>query len=94
VVYDLATTAVLTAKGHHGAHPQWKHQMASSKGPSEIRRTHAGDTPSRIRRMLDRIAEAISSMSVEVRAYVREHTHFMEIGDRMLKEWEKELNCQ
>jgi serine/threonine-protein kinase HipA len=51
--------------------------------------TRMGATPSRVRRILERIGEAISATSAEVRAYINEHPDFADIGERMLQEWEK-----
>jgi hypothetical protein len=39
--------------------------------------------------VLARVAEAISKISAEVRAYIREHPGFADIGERMLQEWQK-----
>jgi hypothetical protein len=39
--------------------------------------------------MLRSIAEAIHDTSQEVRAYMKQHSAFAEIGSRMLQQWEE-----
>jgi hypothetical protein len=48
-----------------------------------------GGTPSRIRQILERIEAAIADTSKEVHAYMKAHAEFMEIGNRMLQQWEE-----
>ena len=48
-----------------------------------------GATPARIRDILKRIEAAIADTSKELQAYMRAHKEFMEIGDRMLQQWEQ-----
>jgi hypothetical protein len=48
-----------------------------------------GGTPSRVRQILERIEAAVADTSKDLQAYVKAHAEFMEIGTRMLKQWEE-----
>jgi hypothetical protein len=48
-----------------------------------------GRTPSRVRQILERIEAAIADTSKDLRAYVKAHAEFIEIGNRMLQQWEE-----
>jgi hypothetical protein len=41
------------------------------------------------REILERINNAIADTSGELRAYIKDHPDFEDIGNRMLKEWEQ-----
>jgi predicted transcriptional regulator len=41
------------------------------------------------RQVLERIAEALSQTTAEVRSYIKQQPEFAEVGQRMLQEWEK-----
>jgi hypothetical protein len=48
-----------------------------------------GATPARVRQILEQIDAAIADTSKEIRAYMKAHGEFMEIGNRMLQQWEQ-----
>jgi len=48
-----------------------------------------GGTPAKVRQTLERIDEAMAQTKGEIRSYIKEHSEFKEIGERMLQEWEK-----
>ena len=48
-----------------------------------------GATPARVRQILERMGAAIANTSKEVRAYMKRHGEFIEIGNRMLEQWEQ-----
>ncbi|HEY6764300.1 MAG TPA: hypothetical protein VI386_05970 [Candidatus Sulfotelmatobacter sp.] len=48
-----------------------------------------GGTPAKVRQILERIDEAMAQTKVEIRSYIKEHSEFKEIGERMLKEWDE-----
>jgi serine/threonine-protein kinase HipA len=50
--------------------------------------TRMGGTPARVRQILERIEAAIADTSRDLQAYMKAHTEFNEIGNRMLQEWE------
>jgi hypothetical protein len=47
-----------------------------------------GGAPAKVKQILERIGDAISQTTGGVRAYIEQHPHFAEIGERMLQEWE------
>jgi hypothetical protein len=48
-----------------------------------------GGSPAKVRQILDRINQAMIDTGAEIRSYIKEHSEFAEIGERMLEEWEK-----
>jgi uncharacterized protein YehS (DUF1456 family) len=46
-------------------------------------------TPTKIRAILERISDALSQTESDLRSYSKEHPDFKEVGDRILREWEK-----
>jgi serine/threonine-protein kinase HipA len=88
-VYDLVTTSVYLPKDSMALTLNGTKKWPSAKHLQKIGETRAGTTPARVRQILEHIAEAISGTSTEVRAYIKEHPDFAEIGERMLQEWEK-----
>ena len=51
--------------------------------------TRMGGTPARVREILKRIEAAIADTSKELHAYIKAHAEFIEIGNRMLQQWEE-----
>jgi serine/threonine-protein kinase HipA len=88
-VYDVVTTAVYLAKDSMALTLNGTTRWPAAKELQRLGETRAGGTPAQVRDILDRIAKAIRSTSAEVRAYIREHPDFADIGERMLQEWEK-----
>lgn len=88
-VYDLVTTAVYLPRDSMALTLNGSTRWPSTKDLQRLGETRIGGSPSQIRGILERIAEAIGSTSNEVRAYVKEHQDFADIGERMLQEWEK-----
>ena len=51
--------------------------------------SRTGETPSRVRQILERIEAAIADTSKDLQASVKANAEFMEIGNRMLQQWEE-----
>lgn len=51
--------------------------------------TRMGATPARVRQILERTEAAIADTSKELRAHMKAHAEFVEIGNRMLEQWEQ-----
>jgi hypothetical protein len=51
--------------------------------------TRRGGTPSRVRQILERIEAAIADTSKDLQASIKANAEFMEIGNRMLQQWEE-----
>jgi serine/threonine-protein kinase HipA len=88
-VYDLVTTAVYLPRDSMALTLNGSTRWPNAKELQRLGETRSGGTPSQIRDILERIAEAIGSTSDEVRAYMKKHQGFEDIGERMLQEWEK-----
>jgi serine/threonine-protein kinase HipA len=88
-VYDLVTTAVYLPKDSMALTLNGSTRWPSAKELQRLGETRAGGTPSQVKNILGLIAEAIHSTSAEMRSYMKEHSDFADIGDRILQEWEK-----
>ena len=88
-VYDLVTTAAYLPKDSMALTLNGSTKWPVAKELQRLGETRTGGTPSRVRQTLERIRDAISNTSTEVRTYIKEHPDFSEIGGRMLQEWEK-----
>ncbi len=88
-VYDLVTTSVYLAKDSMALTLNGSTRWPSAKELRRLGETRLGSTPSRIKQILARIDEAMSHTTADVRAYIKQHREFAEIGERMLQEWEK-----
>ena len=88
-VYDLVTTSVYLPKDSMALTLNGSTKWPSAKELQRLGETRIGGSPSRIKKILEHVAEAISGTSTEVRNYVEEHPNFTDIGGRMLEEWEK-----
>ena len=64
-------------------------KWASAKELQRLGETRMGGTPARVRQILERIEAAIADTSKELHAYIKAHAEFMEIGNRMLQQWEQ-----
>lgn len=88
-VYDLVTTAVYLPKDVMALTLNGSTRWPTAKELQRLGETHSASTPSQVRNILVRIAEAIHSTSTELRDYTKNHPGFEEIGGRMLQEWDK-----
>jgi serine/threonine-protein kinase HipA len=88
-VYDLVTTAVYLPKDGMALTLNGSTRWPAAKELQRLGETRVGGSPAQIREVLARVAEAISKISAEVRAYIREHPGFADIGERMIQEWQK-----
>jgi serine/threonine-protein kinase HipA len=87
-VYDLVTTAVYLPEDSMALTLNGSTRWPSAKELQRLGETRSGGTPSQVKNILGLIAEAIHSTSTELRAYMKEHPDFADIGGRMLQEWE------
>jgi hypothetical protein len=46
-------------------------------------------TPSKVKQILERVGDAMSQSAAEMQIYMKGHTEFAQVGERMLEEWEK-----
>ena len=90
--YDLVTTSVYLAKDSLALTLNGTTRWPTAKELRKLGETRAGGTPAKIRQVLERIADAIQETAREVHSYMKEHPEFLEIGQRMLQEWENGVN--
>ena len=64
-------------------------KWASTKELQRLGETRMGGTPARVRQIFERIEAAIADTSKELQAYINAHAEFVEIGNRMLQQWEE-----
>jgi serine/threonine-protein kinase HipA len=88
-VYDLVTTSVYLPKDSMALTLNGTTRWASTKELHRLGETRMGSTPARVREILERVRGATADTSRELRAYVKDHREFEEIGNRMLHEWEE-----
>jgi len=87
-VYDLVTTSVYLAKDTLALTLNGTTQWPTAKELRRLGETRAGAAPARVREMLALADDALHTTAKEVRAYIRQHREFTDIGRRMLQEWE------
>src|SRR5580698_2539942 len=88
-VYDLVTTSVYLPKDSMALTLNGSTKWASTKELQRLGETRVGGTPARVRQILERIEAAIADTSKELHAYIKAHAEFIEIGNRMLQQWEQ-----
>ena len=87
-VYDLVTTSVYLPKDSMALTLNGTTKWPSAKELRRLGETRMGGAPAKVKQILERIGDAISQTTGGVRAYIEQHPHFAEIGERMLQEWE------
>lgn len=95
-VYDLITTTVYMAKDNMALTLNGSTRWPSAKDLRTLGETRMMGTPSKVKQILERVADGMAQTAADIRAYIKDHPEFAEIGDSMLQEWEKgrELSLQ
>jgi len=88
-VYDLVTTSVYLPNDGMALTLNGTTKWASAKELQRLGETRMGATPARVRQILEKIDAAIADTSKQIRAYMKAHGEFTEIGNRMLQQWEQ-----
>ncbi|MGO8817918.1 MAG: type II toxin-antitoxin system HipA family toxin [Terriglobia bacterium] len=88
-VYDLVTTAAYLPKDSMALTLNGSTRWPSANQLQRFGKTRMGASPSRIKQILERIDDALSDTTAEVRLYMKQNPDFAEIGERILEEWEK-----
>jgi serine/threonine-protein kinase HipA len=86
-VYDLVTTAVYVPKDALALTLNGTIQWPDSKVLRRLGETRMTGTPAKIREILERVSDALSETEIHLRSYIKEHSDFKEVGERMLQEW-------
>jgi serine/threonine-protein kinase HipA len=87
-VYDLVTTSLYLAQDRLALTLNGTTQWPMAKALRKLGETRGGSSPAQVRQILQRIDEAMAETSKEVLSYMKEHPEFVEIGRRLLEEWE------
>lgn len=86
-VYDLVTTAVYLSMDKMGLTLNGKTNWPRTKDLRRLGEARIGATPARIKQIMERVGQAIAETSQLMRAYMKEHLEFEEIGGLMLQQW-------
>jgi serine/threonine-protein kinase HipA len=87
-VYDLVTTSVYLPQDSMALTLNGTTKWASAKDLQRLGETRLGASPARIRGILERISDAMATVSAEMRDYIKTHPEFEDIGNRMLGQWD------
>jgi serine/threonine-protein kinase HipA len=90
-VYDLVTTSVYLPKESMALTLNGTTRWPAAKELQRLGETRAGCSPSHVKGILEQIEFAITSTSAELRSYMKEHSDFIDVGERMLQEWKNGL---
>lgn len=86
-VFDLITTAVYLPADKMALTLNGTTRWPDAKALQRLGTTRAQCAPARARQILQRIADALADTAREVRAYIKEHPEFREVGAAMLSAW-------
>jgi len=87
-VYDLVTTTVYLPKDSLALTLNGTTKWPTAKELQRLGETRMGASPARVRQILERIADAIATVSKQMRKYIKHHPEFDEVGRAMLAQWE------
>jgi serine/threonine-protein kinase HipA len=87
--YDPVTTSVYLPQDRMALTLNGSTQWPDSKSLRRLGETRMGGAPARIGQIFERVADALSQAAGEIQAYMKEHAEFRDVGERMLREWEK-----
>ncbi len=88
-VYDLVTTSVYLPMDKMALTLNGTTKWASAKELQRLGERRMGGTPARVRKILERIHDAITDTAQELRTYIKDRPDFEDIGNRMIHEWEQ-----
>ncbi len=86
-VYDLVTTAVYMPRDSMALTLNGTTRWPAARDLQRLGETRARCAPARARKILERIADALTDTRAEVQAYIAEHLAFADIGNRLLDAW-------
>ncbi len=85
--YDLVTTTAYIPVDAMALTLNGSTNWPSRKELQRLGETRIGLAPSQVRRIFERIGDALADTAKDLEAYRREHPAFHEIGNRMLEVW-------
>ena len=87
-VYDLVTTSVYLPKDSMALTLNGSTNWPTAKELQRLGETRLGGSPAHVREILHRVADAIETVAVHMRTYINDHPEFVDVGNRMLVQWE------
>lgn len=93
-VYDLVTTSVYLPKDSLALTLNGTTNWPSRKDLQRLGETRMQGSPARVRQILERVADAIATTSREIKAYIKDHAEFEDVGNRMIEKWGDGLRPQ
>jgi serine/threonine-protein kinase HipA len=93
-VYDMLTTAVYDdyAKNPPGLSLGGRSTWTPGKSLEIFLQTRCNVRPAQLKQRIERICEAVVSVTPEVIGTTKSHPHFYETGKRMLHAWNEGMN--
>ncbi len=88
-VYDLVTTSVYLSNDSMALTLNGATRWPSAKELQRLGETRMGGAPARVTEILERVDAAIGATTHDLRAYIKDHPEFEDIGTRMLQQWEQ-----
>jgi len=88
-VYDLVTTSVYLPKDSMALTLNGTTKWPSAKELQRLGETRMGNSPARVREILERVRDAVARTAGDIKSYIKSHPDFDEIGSRMMMEWQK-----
>ena len=88
-VFDLVTTAVYLPKDSMALTLNGTTRWPDAKALRRLGETRMQGSPSKVRHILQRISDAVSDTTSEIRNYVKEHPDFREVGEGIVAAWWK-----
>lgn len=95
-VYDLVTTSIYLPKDSLALTLNGTTLWPGNRALRRLGETRISSTPARVREVFERISDALGQTEADLRSYIKQHSEFKEIGERMLQDWKKgrELSLQ
>jgi serine/threonine-protein kinase HipA len=88
-VYDLVTTAIYLPKDNLALTLNGTTMWPDNKALRRLGETRINSTPAKVRQIFERVSDALGPTETDLRSYIRQHSEFKAVGERMLQEWKK-----
>jgi serine/threonine-protein kinase HipA len=83
-VYDLVTTANYLPKDSLALTLNGTTRWPDHKALRRLGETRTSGTPATVRQILERISDGLSQTEIGLRSYIKEHSEFKDVGERIL----------
>ena len=83
-VYDLVTTANYLPKDSLALTLNGTTRWPDHKALRRLGETRMSGTPATVRQILERISDGLSQTEIGLRSYIKEHSEFKDVGERIL----------